>query len=139
MQKVLDVKVALQQASQTPARYQKLFLPAGIEMQDDQDLSNSLETNGGYISVAYQMAKPQDFVQAVCNGVNDIFALRYMIQRADINAKVDSIGRQPCLNDGIQNAQENHLLSVGMKGGSALHHAANHGHTEVVRLILAEP
>lgn len=80
------------------------------------------------------------FVEAVRDGVSDISALRSLIANgADVNAKADCEGRPPNLNDGIEEAQDNHLLSVAMKGASALHFAANHGHAEVARLILAEP
>ena len=83
------------------------------------------------------MAGKLDFVTAIRDGEKDAEKLRSVLANGgDINGKVDGEGRPPSLDDGIEEARDKHLLSVAMKEASALHHAANLGDPEVVRLIL---
>lgn len=136
-QKAADIKVALEGPSQTPAKYQKLCLDGGEVIEDHQTLSSVGFAVGGHLVVAYLPAEKLDFVLAVRDGINDVNLLRYMLATgADVNGKVDGEGRPPDLNDGIEEAQDKHLMSVAMKEASALHHAANHGHSAVCGLIL---
>jgi len=140
--RAIDIKVALEKASETPARYQKLLLPArGTEgMQDNETLSEVGFQIGETLSVMYSEVEANDFVHAVRDAVVDMSLLRYMVANgADINAKADIIGRLPNLNDGICQAQDKHLLAVAMKQASGLHHAANHGLSDVCHFILGEP
>lgn len=78
-----------------------------------------------------------EFVTAIRDECKDVDKLRSMLDGgADINGKVDGKGRPPSLDDGIEEAETKHLLTVAMNQASALHHAANLGDPEVVRLIL---
>jgi len=55
---------------------------------------------------------------------------------SDINLKLPTAGRRVNIDDGLDTAFDQAVLTVGMHDASALHHAANHGHVEVCRLIL---
>lgn len=138
-QKIIDIKLAVEKEVKTPASYQTLMLDS--QVLKDEELCGGLAKEGNLkLSVTNRQVEKQDFVKAVCDGSTDIFTFSYMLASgADINAKMDGPGRPPCLDDGIQEAQEKHLLSIAMKDASALHFAANHGLEEVVRLILENP
>jgi len=138
LQKVIDIKFALEGLLEAPAKYQILLL-SEKEMINSQVLSSVLDKDGGHLSVIRQKAEKQDFVQAVRDDMSDISALRYMLANgADVNAKVDVQGSKPNLDDVIEEAKAKHLMSIAMRDASALHLAASHGHVEVVRLILEE-
>jgi ankyrin repeat protein len=138
-EKIIDIKLAVEKEVKTPASYQTLMLDSQV-LKDEEHCGGLAKEGNLKLFVTYRQVEKQDFVKAVCDGSNNIFTFSYMLANgADVNAKMDGPGRPPSLDDGIEEAQEKHLMSIAMKEATALHFAANHGLEEVVRLLLESP